>query len=348
MTVLSVAYPLAAVREDTAGGAEQVLAMLDRALIAAGHQSIVVATEGSRVSGTLLATPQADGALDSRAQWKAHAAHRNAIERALRRWPVDLIHFHGQDFAAYRPARSLPSVVTLHVPRSWYGAELPAQPPDTHYVCVSEAQRRTWPAEFRISAVIENGVDADAIETRVSKRGFALWLGRVSPEKGTALALEAACLAGIPLLVAGEVYGYEAHERYFRHEVAPRLDGRSRRFIGPADFARKRRLLTAARCLVVTSQAEETSSLVAMEALACGTPVVTFPTGALRSIVAHGRTGFVVSTVEQMADAMTRADEIDPAVCRADARERFPAARTTARYLDLYASLSRTAARRTA
>ncbi|HWR53893.1 MAG TPA: glycosyltransferase [Bryobacteraceae bacterium] len=348
MTVLSVAYPLAPVRDDTAGGAEQVLAMLDRALTNAGHHSVVVAAEGSRVAGTLVATPRADGTLDKQAEWKAQAAHRNAIERALQRWPVDLIHFHGQDFAAYQPARSVPAVVTLHVPRAWYGAELPEQRPEAHFVCVSEAQRQTWPQDFRISAVIENGVDANAMGTRVSKRRFALWLGRVSPEKGTAIALDAAQMAGTALLVAGEVYAYEAHKRYFQAEVLPRLNSGAGRFIGPAGFARKRRLLTAARCLVITSQAEETSSLVAMEALACGTPVVTFPAGALRSIVEHGRTGFVASTVEQMAEGIRCADEIDPAVCRAEARERFPAARMAARYVELYAAVARRAVRWTA
>ncbi len=56
MTILNVAYPLAPVRPDTAGGAEQVLAMLDRALAAAGHRSVVVACEGSEVQGTLIET----------------------------------------------------------------------------------------------------------------------------------------------------------------------------------------------------------------------------------------------------------------------------------------------------
>ena len=59
LTVVSVAYALAPVRPDTAGGAEQVLGALDRALVAAGHRSVVVALAGSRVAGTLAAVEAA-------------------------------------------------------------------------------------------------------------------------------------------------------------------------------------------------------------------------------------------------------------------------------------------------
>ncbi len=334
MTILSVAYPLAAVREETAGGAEQVLAMLDRALVRTGHRSIVVASEGSEAAGTLVATPRAEGTLDEAAKSAAQARHRQAIRSALERFPVDLVHLHGQDFAAYAPA-GVPSIVTLHVPREWYGS-LPAGP---HYVFVSESQRRSWGLEY---PVIENGVELDAYSTHVTRRGFALVLGRVSPEKGTHLALEAAIRADVPMLVAGEVYRYEAHERYFWQEVLPRLNGRARRFIGAAGLARKRRLLAAARCVVVPSQIAETSSLSAMEAFASGTPVVAFPAGALAEIVEDGRTGYLVRDVGEMAGAILRAGRVDPEVCRQAARTRFSAERTVREYLDLYESVRRT------
>src|SRR5262249_25501474 len=138
------------------------------------------------------------------------------------------------------------------------------------------------------------------LATRVSRRNFVLSLGRICPEKGYHLALEAAIAARLPMILAGEIFRYEAHERYYAQEIAPRLNG-VRKFIGPVGLARKRRLLSAARCLLVPSLVPETSSLVAMEALACGTPVIAFPSGALAEIVEHGRTGFLVKNETEMA-----------------------------------------------
>ena len=67
--------------------------------------------------------------------------------------------------------------------------------------------------------------------SRHAKRRFALLLARICPEKGVHLAMDAAKRAGIPLLIAGEMFPYTAHHRYFAEEVEPRLD-RWRRFIG--------------------------------------------------------------------------------------------------------------------
>src|SRR6185437_12674942 len=113
-----------------------------------------------------------------------------------------------------------------------------------------------------------------------------------------------------PLLIAGQVFPYPYHQHYFEAQIRPRL-GRGARFLGPVGFARKRRLLSAARCLLVPSLVAETGSLVAMEALACGTPVVAFPAGALAEIVAPEVTGYVVNNTREMADAITMAESID-------------------------------------
>ncbi|HEX6013223.1 MAG TPA: glycosyltransferase family 4 protein [Geminicoccaceae bacterium] len=341
LTVLSVAYPLAPVSVDAVGGAEQVLAQLDLALERSGHRSVVVACGGSKVAGTLVPTPRQDGPLNQAARAAAHAAHRQAIEGALRRWPVDLVHLHGIDFHAYLPPPGVPALATLHLPLAWYPEEaLHSRRPLTWLHAVSAAQRREGPADPDLLPDIPNGVDVEGLTARHAKRGFALALGRVCPEKGFHLALDAAKRAGASLLLAGAVFRYQEHEAYFAREIAPRLD-RRRRFLGPVGFARKRRLLTAARCLLVPSVVAETGSLVAMEALACGTPVVAFPNGALADVVEHGVTGFLVRDVWEMAEAIGASGALDPKTCRAVARERFSAARMADRYLALYGDLAR-------
>ena len=195
------------------------------------------------------------------------------------------------------------------------------------------------PRGARLLPDVPNGVAREALEARHARRRFAVALGRICPEKGFHIALDAAKRAGVPLLLAGQTFPYEAHETYCAREIAPRLDA-SRRCIGPIGPARKRRLLSAARCLLVPSLAPETSSLVAMEALACGTPVIAFASGALPEIVEHGRTGFIVRDAEEMAEAIHEAARIAPAVCRAAARERFSLERMLGRYFALYRRLA--------
>ncbi len=337
LTVLSVAYPLAPVGPDAVGGSEQVLASLDAALVRAGHRSVVVACEGSATAGTLLATPREAGEITNEMRERALARHGEAIGQALERYPVDLVHMHGLDFQRYLPPPGLPVLATLHLPPAWYSASaLDSGRPDTWLHCVSASQRRACPPGARLLPDVHNGVPVAALAAaRHTKRNFTLMLGRICPEKGCHLALDAARLADVPLLVGGQVYPYPEHERYFRDEVKPRLDA-SRRFLGPVGFARKRRLLSAARCLLIPSLAPETSSLVAMEALACGTPVVAFPSGALPDIVEHGRTGFLVRDVREMAAAIGAVDTLDPELCRATARERFSDTRMTREYFALY------------
>ena len=344
LTVLNVAFPFAPVGWDAVGGAEQVLSALDDGLVAAGHRSIVIAQEGSRVAGELVSIPVPSGSIDDGVRGAVHARVRRALDRALDRQRIDLVHMHGVDFDSYLPPPGVPVLVTVHLPPEWYdgGALIPGRPA-TWLHGVSISQHCAFPAGAALLPPIHNGVPTERLDKRHAKRPFALCLGRICPEKGFHIAIDAATEAGRPLLLAGAVFPYESHEGYFREQIAPRLDG-DRRWIGPIGFARKRRLLSAARCLIVPSLVPETSSLVAMESLACGTPVVAFPSGALAEIIEDGRTGFLVKDVAEMADAIEAAGALDPEVCRAEARRRFPIHRMIAAYLERYHQLAGVAA----
>jgi len=339
LTLLSVAYPFAPVGSDAVGGAEQILATLDRSLTRAGHRSIVIAQEGSSCQGTLLPIPKpAD--LGQQAQAAGHVHVRRAIAEALARFPVDLIHFHGVDFASYLPSGGPPALATLHLPPHLYPREalIPSRP-QTFLHCVSESQMRACPPGAPLMPSIPNGVDLEALRPEGRKRSYALSLGRICPEKGYHDGIEAAREAGIRLILAGDVFPYENHQRYFQEKIRTRL-GKGVRFLGPQGLGSKRRLLASARCLVVPSHVPETSSLVSMEALACGTPVVAFRTGALPEVIDHGRTGFLVSDIHEMAQALREVGSIDPAECRREAERRFSSDLMVSRYLDLYHRLA--------
>ncbi len=337
MNILSVAYPLAPVSRDAVGGAEQILAAIDLALVRTGHRSIVVARADSCVAGELRPIPVVAGT-HPEARKVAQQETARAITANLDQ--ADLVHLHGLDFPAYLPASGKPVLTTLHLPPEWYAPEIFASPrPSTWLHCVSLSQHTRCPATPNLLPPIANGVDVNALASpRHARRGHALMLGRICPEKGQHLALQAAHMADVPLLLGGTVFPYPEHEAYFANEVQPRLDAR-RRFLGALGFSRKRRWLASARCLLVPCLAPETSSLVAMEALACGTPVVAFARGALPEIIEHGRTGFLARNVIEMAEAIVACGGIDPATCRDAARSRFSAGRMTDAYLQLYRRL---------
>jgi len=203
---------------------------------------------------------------------------------------------------------------------------------------VSRDQRRRGGPALGDAAVVENGVPRERGK-RSSRDDFVLCLGRVCPEKGFHLALDAARAAGLPLVLAGQVFPYAEHERYFEREILPRLDGR-RCFVGPVEGAAKRRLLATARCVAVPSLVHETSSLVAMEALAAGTPVVARRAGALPEIVEDGETGLFAETADDFAAAFHSVRALRASRCRAAARTRFDSARMVTEYVDLYARLA--------
>jgi glycosyltransferase involved in cell wall biosynthesis len=335
-----VAYPLAPVGPDCVGGAEQILTALDRALVRAGHRSIVVACQGSQLEGTLMAVPRITGELDDAAIAAARGRHREAILEALQAWPVDIVHMHGVDFHCYLPPPGLPVLATLHLPISCYPPEaLRPRRPATFLQCVSRAQHDSATGLAQLVAPIENGVDLHSASCPTAKADFALMLCRICPEKGVHIAIDAAKRARAPLLIGGEVFRYREHERYFVSHVQPRLDT-LRCFIGPVGSKRKQHLLARARCLLVASIVPETSSLVAREALAAGTPVVALASPALADTIEHGRTGYLVVSAEAMAVGIAKAGGLNPEWCRRAARERFSAEQMSLRYLELYARLA--------
>jgi glycosyltransferase involved in cell wall biosynthesis len=340
-TILSVAYPLATTGPDAVGGAEQVLSMLDAALVQAGHQSIVVACEGSSAAGELIPTRRVPDEIDDAVRRESRQRCREAIDWALARYPVDVVHMHGIDFHQYLPDARHPVLATIHLPPGWYPDSVfhsASKRANTFLNFVSGSQKAQC-AFAGDAPVIENGVNVDITPEQGRKGDFAVALGRICPEKNFHAAMAAAQRAGVRLILGGCVFGYAEHRRYFEECIRPLLDCRCT-FIGPVKSRCKYRLLARARCLLIPSRAPESSSLVAMEALSCGTPVIAFPSGALADIVEPGRTGFLVHDEIEMAEAIAECGAIEPEVCRQTARVRFSAERMCAEYMRLYQQIA--------
>ena len=199
----------------------------------------------------------------------------------------------------------------------------------------SRNHRRSFSDLPNFLGIVQNGIEADDFPFTTTKDDYLLWLGRICEEKGPHLAIHAAQSARMPLVIAGQVYPFRYHQDFYAREVRPLLNGLIR-FVDTPTLDQKMKLLANARALLLTSTAEETSSLVAMEAMACGTPVVTLRRGAFPEIVADGETGFVVRSIEEMAQALGGLDRISPAACRARVERHFSASRMAQEYQEVY------------
>ena len=340
LTVLNVAYPLAPVSQATAGGAEQVLLTLDQGLVRAGHRSVVIASAASRVDGLLLPVQMPSRNLTEESKREAWAKFRGALDSALQRFRVDIIHMHGVDFGEYLPDVDVPVVASLHLPLSWYGKNLQALPAHASLVCVSHSQAQSALPGMRVTQIIPNGLDLRQFHPTPRKGDYVLCMGRICPEKGLHIAIDAARHAKEKLLIAGNLFDYPEHRQYFEKEVEPRL-GAEAAFLGAVGGRRKASLLAGAKCLLIPSLVPETSSLIAMEALASGTPVIAWRSGALPEIVAQRNTGFLVSSVYEMSHAIRRVGSIRASDCRREAEIRFSAEWMIDSYLALYEELAR-------
>lgn len=340
-TILSIAFPFAPLQPHTSGGAEQILLLLDKALTEANHRSIVIAGNNSVSSGMLIEVPSSHGVIDDSVRKDVYREYRTIITRTLQQHHIDMIHFHGLDFHEYLPDSSFPTLVTLHLPIQWYHRDaLSFHRPNIFFNCVSRSQQRQLPSGQRSKyPVIENGVALYTKKAVSKKEEYVVCMGRMCPEKGYHYAIEAARKAGIRLVLAGQVYPYRSHQDYFRKEIYPKIDNETICFLGPIGPSEKEILLSNARCVLIPSLVPETSSLVAMEALMCATPVIAFNCGALPKIVTHGTTGYIVSGIRAMARAIHMVTSLDPLACRNKAHKRFSAKRMTSDYLQLYTSI---------
>jgi glycosyltransferase involved in cell wall biosynthesis len=347
--ILYVAYPLLQVHDESAGGAEQILWTLEREIARRGVCTTVAASAGSRVSGELFPTGQPCTQPDD--YERRRTEHEDRVVEFVRRRAregksFDLIHDHSGSFWKRAAEIVTPVLATLHLPRSFYAARsFDDVPANVSFNCVSHSQARSFADLNAFAGVVPNGIALDCFEApsaeQANYRKGLLWLGRICEEKAPHLALDIAERAGLPITLAGQVYPFSYHQQYFEHEVAPCLRCvPNARFISAPSAELKRHLLREAQALLITSLAEETSSLVVMEAAASGTPVIAFRRGAHGEVVREGVTGFLVKDPEQAVLALQNISSISSQGCVRYAQENFSAVNMAENYSGLYARVA--------
>jgi glycosyltransferase involved in cell wall biosynthesis len=172
---------------------------------------------------------------------------------------------------------------------------------------------------------------------------FALFLGRMNPDKGADRAIRIAKGAGVPLKIASKMQEPE-EEAYFHEAVEPLLGGNVE-FLGEVDGAAKDDLLSDALCLLNPVDWPEPFGMVMAEALAHGTPVLAMPCGSVPELIDDGVTGFIRETERELSEALLEVSSLDRTVCRAAAVERFSTGRMVDDHLALYRSVVTTDAR---
>jgi len=311
---------------------EQVTSLITEGLVARGVEVTLFATLDSQTTAVLdgvCAKGYAeDPSMDGRVWEALHVAHALA-----RSGDFDLVHNHIDwlplAFAAHCKA---PLVTTIH---GFSGRGiLPAyvNAGASAYVSISDADRA---AELHYIATVHHGIDLQALAFSAAGGADLVAFGRIHPDKGTAEAIAIARRAGRRLVLAGIVQDHA----YFREQVEPHIDGDRVSYLGSVGPERRATVLGSAAALLHPIAFDEPFGLSVVEAMACGTPVITYPRGSMPEVVDHGVTGFLVDGVASAAAAVESAAALDRAVIRSVAERRFGAARMVDDYLAVYERL---------
>lgn len=333
MRIAEIAPPWFSVPPAGYGGIEWVVALLADGLADLGHDVTLFASGGSVTKAklhTVFDDPPGGPNIG-----KVYYDVVHALAAYQCRDEFDVIHDHSGIIGPCIGAHvEQPVVHTLHGPFTDEAKRIyRLLSPPLHVVAISEAQRAGCP-ELDYAATVYNGIDLARYPFRDTKEDYLLFLGRINREKGPEVAVEVAARAGMKLVMAVKM-AEDQEKEYWRTVVEPRLTG-SEEIIGEITVEEKADLLGRARAVLFSIQWPEPFGLVMTEAMACGTPVISFAYGAAPEVIADRRTGFLVGTVDEMVAAAGRVSEIDPAACRAHVAERFSAEVMVAGYEEIF------------
>lgn len=319
------------------GGTERVVWWLTEALMGLGHDVTLFASGDSVTSAKLAPCAPAGLRLSG---VNDHTAYTLAmLDRVFRTADeFDIIHFH-VDLLQYPLFRTVAGkcLTTLHG-RQDLPDNLPVFGafPEMKLVSISDNQRVPI-ADANFIGTVHHGMPRDLIP--MAQGGdYLAFVGRISPEKRPDRAIEIAKRARMKLKIAAKVDHVDAG--YFRDKIEPLIDGTQIEFIGEVGDAQKAAFLGGARALLFPIDWPEPFGLVMVEAMAAGTPVIAWRNGSTPEVIEHGRSGYLVESIDEAVAAVHVAAQLPRGEVRIAFEEKFTSLRMAEDYLRLYRSLA--------
>ena len=359
MKIAHIAPPWIRIPPENYGGTEIVIYNLVEEQVAQGHE-VTLFAPGDAETPAKLVSFFPKSLLEIGVPWPAHPRafyHLYKSIEYVKEHDFDIVHTHlssSSDIYIFplTAALTTPHVTTLHSRfpfervGSWLGDSVSPGADELYMewapfvpmVAISESARAEVSYKLNFVGVVHHGLPMKEFTPTGAKRGdFLVWLGRIIPDKGTDLAVKAAKEAGVPIVLAGTVDQYDPDSvNYYDEVIKPLVDGKQVKYVGPVNMEEKIELLSEARALLNPIEWEEPFGMVMIEAMALGCPVIAFNRGAASEIVEHGKTGFVVSDVEEMVRFIPRVDEIDRDATRAYVERDFSARAMAEKYTRVY------------
>lgn len=326
----------------TYGGTEAVVYTLVEELHRQGHEVTLFASGDSRVSCRLVPIiPKAIGSGGGKRLREAMTYQALfKVAQALSVEHFDVIHNHltsGWQTLIFKDVFRAPVVTTMHfMLTDKCEATMYSQYKDMPYVSISNAQRVPLP-DLNYVTTIHHGLNLKPFKLQVKPGDYLAFLGRFSPDKGPADAIEIAKRTGHKLIMAAKINNFE--RKYYEETLKSLIDGNQIVYIGEVDLPGKVKLLRGAKALINPVRLHESFGLTNIEAMAVGTPVIARSNGAIPEIVQDGTTGFVCNSVDEMVAAVAMIGNIKRTACREHVERHFTSEIMTEQYLAVYNQL---------
>jgi glycosyltransferase involved in cell wall biosynthesis len=323
------------------GGIERIVADLAQGLKEKGWEVGLVASEGSKVEGVKVFP----WAVDRPCGPGCHMVNAITLFRAWQKFRPDVVHSFSRLIylwpilwaggKAVMTYQRMTGGWNLKLAQVFGGKRLEFTAISEHIARQGRQQGGTW-------HVMPNFVDTGKyiFVREVPADAPLVFLSRVESDKGPDLAIRIARKAGKKLILAGNKPELAHEVRYWKGKVEPEI-GHGVEYVGPVDDRQKNELLGKAAALLVPVQWDEPFGIVFAEALACGTPVISCPRGALPEIVEEGVDGFLIRDEAEGAEAVRKISQIRRESCRKKAEEKFSIRAVVPQYEKMYEELGR-------